>query len=118
MNRHRFNMLWRHVQWIHQPDLQDEVRSHEAHWWKLVEDLVTHFNEYRTHIFSPSDLICADDSISRWYGQGGNWINLGLIIYVEMDRKPENGAEIHNDTCRRSEIMMRLRIVKSARSEE
>ena len=48
MNRCRFNMLWRHVRWSHQPDLQDESTSHEAHQWKIVEDLVTHFNEYCT----------------------------------------------------------------------
>ena len=45
-NRHRFNMLWRHVRWSHLTDLKDEGTSHEAHQWKLVEDFVTHFNEY------------------------------------------------------------------------
>ena len=81
-NRHRFNMLWRHVRWSHLTDLKDEGTSHEAHQWKLVEDFVTHFNEYRIQIFSPLDLICANESISLWYGQGGNWINLVLPIYV------------------------------------
>ena len=35
-----------------------------------------------------------------------------------MDRKPENGAEIQNSACRRSGIMIRLRILKSANNEE
>ena len=52
-----------------------------------------------------------------WYGQGGNWINLGLPMYVEMDRKLENGAEIQNSTCRQLGVMMRLSIVKSERHE-
>ena len=39
-------------------------------------------------------------------------------MYVAMDRKPENGAEIHNSACGRSGIMMRLRIFKSAKNEE
>ena len=99
MNRHRFDML---------------CTSHEDHRWKLVEYFVTHFNEYRTQLFSPSDLICADESISRWYGHGGHCINLGLPIYVEMDRKPDNGEEIQNYACVRSEVMMPLRIVNSA----
>ena len=77
--------------------------SHEDHWWKLNEDFVTHFNYYRTQLFSPSDLICADDSISGWYGQGVHWINLGLPMYVEMDRKPENGEDIQNTVCSRGE---------------
>ena len=98
--------------------MRDEGTIHEAHWWKLVEDFVIHFNEYRTHIFSPSDLICADESILRWYGQGGNWINLGLSMYVAIDRKPDNGAEIHNSAYGRSGIMMLIRIVKSAKNEE
>ena len=67
MNRHRFDMLWRHVQWIHHPDMRDEGTIHEDHCWKLVEYFVTHFNEYHTQIFSPSDSICDDESISWWY---------------------------------------------------
>ena len=92
--------------------------SHEAHWWKLVEDCVNHFNEYRTQLFSPSDLICADESILPWYRQGGHWINLGLAMYMAMDRKPENGADIQNYACGRSGIMIPLRIVKSVNNEE
>ena len=71
-----------------------EGMRNEAHQWNLVEDFVTHFNEYRTQLLSPLDLICTNDYISRWYGQGGHWINLGLPMYVSMERKPENGADI------------------------
>ena len=39
-------------------------------------------------------------------------------MYVEMNRKPENGAEIRNYACRWSGIMLRLRTVKSANNEE
>ena len=81
-------------------------------------EFVTHFNEYRTQLFSPSGRICADESILWWYGQGGHWINLGLLIYVAMDRKPDNGADIHNDAGRRPGIMMQLVIFKSASNEE
>ena len=69
---------------------------HEAHQWKLVEDFVNNFNEYHTQIFSPLDLICADESILWWYGQGDHWINLGLPRYVAIDKKLENGADIQN----------------------
>ena len=31
MNKHRFNMLWRHVRWSHHPDVRGEGTSHEAH---------------------------------------------------------------------------------------
>ena len=36
MSRHRFDMMWRHVLWIHNPDVQDEGMSHEAHRWKTI----------------------------------------------------------------------------------
>ena len=39
-------------------------------------------------------------------------------MYVAIDRNPENGAEIYNAACRRSGIMMRIRIVKSDKNEE
>ena len=95
-----------------------EGTSHKDHRWKLFEDFVTHFNKYHTQLFSPSDLICADESISRWYVQGGHWINSGLPMYVTMDRKPENGVEVQNDACRWSGIMMHLRIVDSERNDK
>ena len=38
-------------------------------------------------------------------------------MYVEMVRKTENRAEIHNSACGRQQIMMRLRIVKSPKNE-
>ena len=39
-------------------------------------------------------------------------------MYTEMDRKPENGEEIHNSAYGRLGVFMRLRIVKSAKNEE
>ena len=98
--------------------MQGEGTSHEAQRWKLVEELVTNFNKYQTQFFSPLDLICADEYISWWYVQGGHWIKIGLPMYVKMERKSENGAEIHNATCGMSGIMIQLRIVQSARNEE
>ena len=99
INRHRLDMLWRNVRWSYHPDVQGEGMIHKDYWRKLIKYFVTHFNEYLTQIFSPSDLICADESILRWYGQGGHWINVGLPMYVTMYRKLENGADIQNDVC-------------------
>ena len=63
------------------------------------------------------DIICADKYTSRWYVQGGHWINLGLQMFVAMDRKPENETDIKNAASGQYRIMMRLRNVKSARNE-
>ena len=42
---------------------------------------------------------------------------MGFLVYVAMDRNPENGAEIQNTKFGKSRIMMRLRIDKFARTE-
>ncbi len=79
-----------------------------------VQGFVDRFNEHRETFFFASWLICVDESISRWYGLGGSWINVGLPQYVAMDRKPEHGAEIQNSCDGNCGIMMRLKLVKTA----
>ena len=117
MSRERFDALWRYMVWSEQEEERPEEMSHEEWRWSLVQDFVDNFNEHREAFYSASMLICADESISRWYGLGGNWINLGLPHYVAMDRKPENGCEIQNSCDGISGIMMRLKLVKSAAAE-
>jgi hypothetical protein len=68
-----------------------------------VDDFVLRFNKHRRLYFSPCDRICVDESISRWYGQGGSWIN--------------HGAEIQNAACGRSGIMLRLKLVTTIEYE-
>jgi hypothetical protein len=55
--------------------------------------------------------------MSRWYGQGGHWIEHGLPQYVAIDRKPENGCEVQNAACGRSGIMLQLQLVTTAYHE-
>ena len=78
---------------------------------------MNNINEYRAKYLTPSDIICVDEYISQWYGQGGHWINHGLPMYVVIDRKPKNGCETQNACCGRSTIMMRLRLLKTSEEE-
>ena len=87
--------------------------SAEVYRWKLVDDFVEAFNLHRKECFTPGTFICADESISQWYGQGGYWINEGLPCYIAIDRKPENGCKIQNSACGDSGVMLRLKIVKN-----
>lgn len=112
MSKHRFNDLFRSVKWSKQPAERPQNVSSEQHRWMLVDDFVDNFNDHRANFFSPSETICVDESMSRWYGQGGHWINHGLPQYVAIDRKPENGCEIQNAACGRSGVMLRLKLVK------
>jgi Transposase IS4 len=63
-------------------------------------------------------MITIDESMIRWYGIGGHWINAGLPNYMAIDRKPENGCEIQNACCGRTGIMMALHLVKGPVEEE
>ena len=79
-----------------------------------MDDFVDAFNLHRAANFQPSGMICVNESILRWYGKGGHWINHGLPMYVAMERKPDNGCKIQNSSCGTSGIMMRLKLVKTA----
>ena len=96
-----------------QPEEVPEGMSLERFRWMLVDGFIWNFNNHRATNLIPSDRICVDESFSRWYGQGGNWINHGLPMFVSMERKPEDGCEIQNCCCGRTGIMIQLKLVKT-----
>jgi len=55
-----------------QPAERPEGLSSMEYRWMLVNDFIDAFNDYRDSNYSPSDRICVDESISRWYGLGGH----------------------------------------------
>ena len=71
-------------------------------------------NRHRAAQVLPCERICVDESMSRWYGLGGDWIDRGLLHYVAMDRKPENGCELKTSSCGESGILLRIEVVCSA----
>jgi hypothetical protein len=72
MARARFDDLWRYLVWSKRPPVRPEGMSHEKHWCMLVDGFVDRCNSHRETHFIPSDLICVDESISRWYDRGGH----------------------------------------------
>ena len=70
------------------------------------------FNSHRVYMVWDSYFLCVHESILRWYGQGGDWIKIGLPMYISIDRKPESESEIQNVACGVSGIMIRLSVVK------
>jgi hypothetical protein len=83
-----------------------------------MSDFVESINSHRPDYFSPPELLCVDESMSRWYGQGGHWIEHGQLQYVAIDREPENGCEFQNATCGSSGITIQLQVVTTAEHEE
>jgi len=93
MSRNRFDDLWRFVRFSRQHEEKPAGMRSDTYRWLLVEDAVSDFNNHRAANVVPSDLLTVDESMCRWYGQGGAWINHGLPMYMAIDRKPENGCE-------------------------
>jgi len=111
MPRSRFDALWSSVTFSEQAGDADDS---EGSRWQLINEFVSSINSHRAARVSPSDLICVDESMCKWYGQGGHWILRGLPMYVAIDRKPENGCEIQDAACGRSGIMLNLSVVTTA----
>ena len=84
----------------------------------LVDDHVANFNKHCARNYNSSDSICVDESMSRWYGIGGHWINAGLTQCIAIDIKPENGCEISNSADGVSVIMMQLKLVNTSSEED
>jgi Transposase IS4 len=117
MTQDRFHALFKWIVWSVQLPQHPEGMSSEAYSRRmLIQDFILNFNEHRAQYFHPGWQICVDESMSRWYGLGGHWINMGLPMYVAMDRKSEDGMEIQNACCAHSNIMYQLKLVKTAQA--
>ena len=75
---HLFEQLRSCVRWSNQDVHRPEGMSHAKHCWQLVQDFVDRFNYHRSANFVPSDILCADDSMSKRNGMGVLWINIGF----------------------------------------
>lgn len=113
--RARFDALWSCMTFSAQTVDGD---TSENGRWQRVDDHVTSINTHRAARVSPREIICVDESMSNWYGQGGHWIEHGLPMYVAIKRKPENGCEIQNAACARSGIMLNLSVVVTAEHQQ
>ena len=113
----QFDDLWMCIRFSDQPRIHPSEMTSEQYCWRHIDDFSKNFNEHQAQIFSPSDEICIDESMSQWYGQGSHWINHGQPMYVVIDRKPENGCEIQNSAYGHSGVMIQLKVVKTAEEE-
>ena len=118
MLRNRFDDIWYAVRWSRQPPEQPDGMSSERYRWMLVEDFVANYNDYRKRTFLPGGHLEADETVVRWYGKGGAFVDAGLPMYLALERKPDNGVEIQNHADVVSGIMLHLKVVKSANEEK
>lgn len=112
LTRCRFDALWSCLTFSEQRGRGGD--DSEQSRLELISNFVGSINNHRHAHVSPSEYTCVDESMCKWYGQGGAWIQRGLPTYVVLDRKPESGCEVQNAACGRSDIMLRLSVVTSA----
>ena len=94
-------------------DEEEYKKSFQDFRWNKIRPFYNAFNEHRAKNLKASDHLCIDESMSRWYGEGGYWNDTGLPHYVAMDRKPDNGCEIWSLADGNGEFMLALEIVTS-----
>jgi hypothetical protein len=90
----------------------------ERYCWMLVDDFINNINKYRSRMFDPDDHLEANETVIRWYGIGGTFINAGLPMYLALECKPNNSSEIQNLANVASGIMLHLKVVKSVKEEK
>ena len=118
MQRGRFDAIWYCIQFSECPEERNPGITSMDHQCMLLDDFIEAFNDYRVASYSPSDRIFVDESISRWYGLGGHWINIGLPNYVAMERKADNLCDIQDVCGGRSKVMIHLKLVKGSVDKE
>ena len=82
--------------------------------WGMIRGFFVAIHDHRASHVIPSQNICVDESLSRWYGLGGDWIDTGLPHYVDMDQKTENRCELKTAACGKRGIVIRIGNVVSA----
>ena len=90
----------------------------ERYHWMLINDFVANINKYRQRTFVPGGHLVADETVIRWYGKDGAFVDAGLPMYLALECKPDNGGEIQNLADVASGIMLHLKVVKSANEEK
>ena len=106
MSFYCFQCIWHAIRYSRQPAVRPTDMATSTYPWLLVDNFVNIFINHRVRNFSPSDSICVDESISRWYGMSGHWIDEGLPMYVAINHKPENGCKIQDCCDARARVML------------
>ena len=90
----KYDNIWICLHLSFQLDTRPDNVPSEEYCWMLVDDFICFFNYNWASHFTPLDVLVIDKSIAQWYGLGGDWINVGLPMYVDIDQKPASGCKI------------------------
>ena len=77
MASNRFDLIWSCLIWSLQLAEREPDATYAQHRWKLVDGFVEKFNNHQSAKFLPGSKICVDESMIKWYGHIGGWINKG-----------------------------------------
>ena len=82
MGRNRFELIWTCYVWSVQPDVRPPEMTSAEYRWMLIRDHVDNFNRHRAVNFHPGGTLIVDETIIRWYGMGGEYVNVGAMAWV------------------------------------
>lgn len=81
MTRHRFEQIFANISFLAIYNSAFGDRCNE------VEGFVREFNRHSHETVSTGESIFFYESISRWYGLGGDWYTIGLLNYIKLEQK-------------------------------
>ena len=91
ITRKRFNHLWSCINFSIQKNPRHEGMNIKEREWNLVNYHIIKSNRHRLTRLFPSERRYVYGSFRRWYGLVGDWINIGLPHYAQMDHKTYYG---------------------------
>ncbi len=77
--------IWYAVRWSRQPPKQPDGMSMERYHWMLIDDFVANISKHRQRTFVPGGHLEADETVVRWYGKRGTFVNAGLPMYLALE---------------------------------
>ena len=79
---------------------------HEAYQWVFVDGFMDRIKIVLHHFTRPSDIILFDNSISHWFVKVCHQINIGIAIYLSIERNTENRLDRKNTEYWKLVILM------------
>lgn len=100
MSRDRFRQIHSCIRFVQHPVEDDQLG--------LIRPLINAFNENMQVTFSPSYLVCMDESMSKWTSR------YSIPCWMYLPRKPTPmGHEYHDIACGQTKIIIALELVES-----
>ena len=76
VTRNCFDAIWSCLQFLCQPETRPDEMPSKDYQWMLVDNFIKLFNAHCEENFDPSAIMCGNEFLGCWCGNGGDWITL------------------------------------------